>query len=79
LENCHWYGETCFAGAAISTDGYLPQIPTRDKQVITDLMSALWREFGLNVISNRLDRIILKNMTFAKCQDISEVHVTEVK
>jgi hypothetical protein len=32
LENCQWCGEPCFALAAISTDGFLPQIPRRDRQ-----------------------------------------------
>jgi hypothetical protein len=27
LEICQWCGEPCFAGAAISLDGYLPQNP----------------------------------------------------
>jgi hypothetical protein len=31
LENCQWCGEPCFAGAAISLDGYLPQNPTSSK------------------------------------------------
>jgi hypothetical protein len=31
LENCQWCGEPCFAGAAISLDDYLLQIPRRDK------------------------------------------------
>jgi hypothetical protein len=30
LDNCQWCGETCFAGAAISVDEYLPQIPRWD-------------------------------------------------
>jgi hypothetical protein len=29
MENYQWCGESCFAGAAISIDGYLPQIPRR--------------------------------------------------
>jgi hypothetical protein len=32
LENCQWWEEPCFELAAISTDGLLPQIPSRDRQ-----------------------------------------------
>jgi hypothetical protein len=32
LENCQWWGEPCFTGAAISIHGYLPQIT--DAEVI---------------------------------------------
>jgi hypothetical protein len=32
LENYQWCGEPCFAGAAISIDGYLPQNPRRVKK-----------------------------------------------
>jgi hypothetical protein len=31
LENCQWYKEPNFAADAISIDGFLPQIPRRDK------------------------------------------------
>jgi hypothetical protein len=31
LENSQWFEETYFAGAAISIDGFLPQIPVLDK------------------------------------------------
>jgi hypothetical protein len=31
LESCQWCREPCFAGAAISTDRFLPQIPRRDR------------------------------------------------
>jgi hypothetical protein len=30
--NCHWCGEPYFAGAAISIDRFLPQIPRQDKR-----------------------------------------------
>jgi hypothetical protein len=32
LENCQWCEEPCFAGAAISKDGFLPQIPSLNKR-----------------------------------------------
>jgi hypothetical protein len=41
-QDCQWCGEPYFAGAAISIDGFLQQIPKRDKHVITDLVRALW-------------------------------------
>jgi hypothetical protein len=31
LQNCQWRAETCFAGAAISVDEFLLQIPGRDR------------------------------------------------
>jgi hypothetical protein len=45
-EKSQWCGEPCFAGAAISISGILPQIPRRGKHKslrITDLISALWK------------------------------------
>jgi hypothetical protein len=32
LENCLWYGEPCFIGAAVSVYGYLPQILRRGQR-----------------------------------------------
>jgi hypothetical protein len=34
MENYQWCGESCFAGAAISIDGYLPQIPRRGEETV---------------------------------------------
>jgi hypothetical protein len=40
--DCEWCGEPYFAGAAISGDMFLPQIPRRDKhKSLQDLIRAL--------------------------------------
>jgi hypothetical protein len=52
LEICHWWGEPCFSGAEVSLDVCLPQIPKRDRRVIMDLITALWR-VNLLLLLNR--------------------------
>jgi hypothetical protein len=52
LENCQWCGEPRFAGAAISIDVLMPQIPRQDRHVIADLMRSLWRVNLMLVLSH---------------------------
>jgi hypothetical protein len=43
LKNFQWCGETCFVGPAILRGRCLPLLHRRDKDLITDLISALWK------------------------------------
>jgi hypothetical protein len=63
LEICKWCGEPCFAGAVVSLDVYLSQIPKRDRDtIITDFSKAfdlfpqdrLLKKIAASVVDSRV-------------------------